>query len=68
MRVATADIHETRVGSTEHGLSLVQLILRDGAPVETVVRTAASRAGLRAFHDPVLSRIRQEATAKVIAV
>jgi len=68
MRVATTDIHETRVGPTEQGLTLVQLILRDGAPVETVVRAAASHAGLRAFHDPVLSRIRQEATAKKIMV
>lgn len=68
VRVATADIEDTRVGSTTQGQTLVQLILRHGASVETVVRTAATPAGYQAFHDPVLNRVRQEATAKKIMV
>ena len=68
VRVTTADVEETRIGSTEGGQTLVQLILRHNAGVETVVRTSASPEGFRAFHDPVLNRVRQEATAKVIMV
>jgi hypothetical protein len=68
IRVAVADVQETRVGAAGHGVVLVQLILRDGAAVETVVRSAADPAGLRAFHDPVLNRVRQEATAKRIMI
>jgi hypothetical protein len=67
-RVAAADIVETRVGSADGGQTLVQIILRHGAKVETVLRTSADPAGFAAFHDPVLNRVRQEATAKKIMV
>lgn len=68
VRVRTGDIAETRVASSKDGLTLVQLILKDAASVETIVRTSADEKGLRAFHDPVLNRVRQEATAKKIAI
>ena len=67
-RVAASDVVETRVGSTEGGYTMVQLILRDGAKVETVMRTEANAKGFAAFHDPVLNRVRAQATAKVIMV
>lgn len=68
MRVRSRDIAEIRVGSTQEGLTLVQLILLEGAEVQTVTLTSADAEGMRAFHDPVLNRIRQEATAKKIMV
>jgi len=66
IRVNTTDVAEVRVGSTKAGRTLVQLILRNEAVVETIVRTSADSEGLQAYHDPVLNRIRQEATAKKI--
>jgi hypothetical protein len=68
MRVAGSDIAEVRSGATAAGLTVVQLILKDGAKVQTVVEATADAKGMRAFHDPVLNRIRQEATAKKIFV
>jgi hypothetical protein len=68
IRVSWSDVDETRVGATEAGMTLIQLILRDGATVETIIRSEASPAGLRAFSDPVLNRVVQEATAKSITV
>jgi len=67
-RVKGSDVEDVRQGSTEGGLTLVQLVLRTGASVETVQRTTVDVAGMRAFHDPVLNRVRQEATAKQIMV
>lgn len=66
IRVRSDDIEDVRVGGTEAGRTLVQLILRDGATVETAQRATADPKGMRAFHDPVLNRVRQEATAKKI--
>lgn len=66
IRVKGKDVEDVRVGSTQSGSTLVQLILRDGSPVETAVRATIDPHGMKAFHDPVLNRIRQEATAKKI--
>ena len=68
IRVATSDVEEVRIGGTHSGMTLVQLILRDGAAVETVVKSTATPPGMRVFHDPVLNRVTQEATAKSITV
>jgi hypothetical protein len=68
VRVAGKDIEEVREGSTEGSLTAVQVILRQGATVETVHRVKANPAGMKAFHDPVLNRVRQEASAKVIMI
>jgi hypothetical protein len=68
IRVAASDVEEVRVGATRAGMTLVQLILRRGAPVETVIRSEATPEGLQAFRDPVLNRVTQEATAKNIAI
>jgi hypothetical protein len=69
MRVATGDVEEARIGSTDkNGLTMVQLILRDETTIETVVRTSGTEPGLRAFNDPVLNRVCQEATIRVIMI
>lgn len=68
MQVQGADVESVRLGRTEGGLTLVQLILRDGAEVRTVTVTKTDAQGMRSFHDPVLNRIRQEATAKKIMI
>lgn len=67
-RLDLGDVSEVRVGATSGGETLVQLILRDGAPVETVIQSKASIDGLRRFHDPALDAMRLAATAKVIVV
>lgn len=66
IRVRGEDVEEVREGGELDGLTLVQLILKDGASVETIHRVSASAEGLTAYHDPVLNRVRQEATAKKI--
>jgi hypothetical protein len=68
MRVDGADVAEVRTGSSAHGETLVQLILRDGAAVETVVRAVASAAGVARLNDPALIRLTAAATAKQIMV
>jgi hypothetical protein len=68
MRVQGQDIAEVRTGSSSDGHTMVQLILRDGAPVETVVRSTADAKGLTRFNDPAIGRLTASATAKVIAV
>lgn len=66
MRVKGKDVEDVRVGSTQSGHTLVQLILREGSSIETAVQARVDPQGMKAFHDPVLNRIRQEATAKKI--
>jgi hypothetical protein len=68
MRVNRADVAEIRTGASIEGEILVQIILRAGATVETVVRTQANFAGVARFNDPVLQRLTATATAKSIAV
>ncbi|WP_299864016.1 hypothetical protein [uncultured Hoeflea sp.] len=69
MRVATSDIEDARIGSTDKSnLTMVQLILRDNTKVETIFRSNTSPEGMRAFNDPVLNRVRQEATTRVIMI
>lgn len=68
MQIQGKDVESVRVGSAEGGLTLVQLILRDGAEVRSVTVTRTDAEGMRAFHDPVLNRITQEATAKKIMI
>jgi hypothetical protein len=45
---------------------VVQLLLREGATVETVTRVKATPDGITRFHDPALQRLAASATAKVI--
>jgi hypothetical protein len=68
MQLSGEAIEEIRSGASEGGLTLVQLILRPGARVQTIVEATADPKGLRAYHDPLLDRIRQEATAKKIFI
>src|SRR3982750_3771950 len=65
MRVSGGDISEVRSGSSEQGQTLVQLLLPDGAQVETVIRTTADIKGVARFHDPTITRLTASATAKV---
>jgi hypothetical protein len=67
-RVSSEQIAEVRVGSSIKGETLVQLILRDNAQVETVIKTSANIKGIQQFNDPVLTRLVASATAKSIAV
>lgn len=66
MRVRKADVAEIRKGHAKGDMILAQLILVDGAKVESVTETLATDDGMKAFHDPVLNRVRQEAVAKKI--
>lgn len=66
MRVDAGSIAEVRTGSSSQGETLVQLILRDGAPMETVIKMTADVKGIARFHDPALARLTAAATAKVI--
>ncbi|GAB1691039.1 hypothetical protein [Krasilnikovia sp. M28-CT-15] len=66
MRVDSADVMEVRVGSSAQGETLVQLYLREGARVETVVAVTADIEGLARLNDPTLARLIASATAKVI--
>ncbi|GAB1646612.1 hypothetical protein [Krasilnikovia sp. MM14-A1259] len=66
MRVDSADVMEVRVGSSAQGETLVQLFLREGARVETVVAVTADVEGLARLNDPTLARLIASATAKVI--
>src|SRR5262245_18852490 len=61
-RVSSEDIADVRVGSSSRGETLVQLILRDCANVQTVIKTSANVAGLQRFNDPVLTRLIASAT------
>ena len=67
-RVRIDQIAEVRLGSSSKGDTLVQLILRDNAQVETIIKTSANLKGIQQFHDPVLTRLVASATAKSIAV
>ena len=66
MRVRGEDVAEVRVGSSQGGQTLVQLLLRENAEVETVLRAQATRDGISRFADPALQRLAASATAKVI--
>ncbi|MBV9036428.1 MAG: hypothetical protein JO182_18210 [Acidobacteriaceae bacterium] len=67
-QVDGADVTEVRTGSDSGGQTLVQLILRDDAPVHTVFQSTASAKGLQALHDPVLGLIRPPSIIKRIVV
>jgi hypothetical protein len=68
VRVDGVDVEEVRTGSSTHGETLVQLILRPDAPVQTVVHALASTAGLERLQDPILGRLTASAAPKVIMV
>jgi len=66
MEVDGADVLEIRRGSSKSGETLVQLILRDGATVRTVIETKLSEQGIERFADPAIARLTAAATAKEI--
>ena len=68
MRVSAEEIAEVRVGATRKDQTLVQLILKRGATVETVIRSSASARGLSLLSDPTLQQLTAAATAKSIVV
>jgi hypothetical protein len=61
-----SDIVEVRTGATRGKHTLVQLILKENAAVNTVVRSHANASGVSRFLDPTISRLAAAATAKVI--
>ena len=66
MRVNLADVVEIRSGASRKSETLVQLMLRDGFKVETVIRTPANIKGISRLYDPALQLLIASATAKVI--
>ncbi len=66
MQVEGSNVTEIRTGASSGGETLVQLILRDEAAVNTVIRSTAASKGLKMFHDPAIARLTSSATAKVI--
>jgi hypothetical protein len=68
MRVDGSDVDEVRTGASTQGETLVQLILRPDAPVQTVINSIANHAGLKRLQDPILSRLTASATPKSIMV
>jgi len=68
MRVDASDVHEVRCGATSKGHTVVQLILKARAQVETVVKTVASLEGITRLNDPTLQRLTASATAKMILI
>jgi hypothetical protein len=67
-RVNANDIDDVRVGASNQGKTMVQLILKDNASVETVHKQQMSVKGVKVIDDPTLSRLTAAATAKVIMV
>jgi hypothetical protein len=67
-RVNIGTVADVRIGPSAGGSTLVQLILTDGATVETVTRIPAGVKGLSLLDDPILNRLQQAATAKEITV
>lgn len=67
-RVDCADVDEVRLGPSAHGETLVQLILRPDAKVQTVQNFVANVAGLKRLNDPVLARLTASVQAKNIMV
>jgi hypothetical protein len=65
-RVDCADVDEVRLGPSAHGETLVQLILRPDANVQTVQHFVANVAGLKRLNDPVLARLTASVHAKSI--
>ena len=67
MEVEGADVTDVRVGAASGGETLVQLILRDEAPVHTVTRLTPAK-GVNAFFDPGLARLTAAAIPNKIFV
>lgn len=68
MRVEASDVAEVRVGASRGKQTLVQLLLKEGATVETIVRHKATAQGLSQIFDPSLHQLTASATAKKIMV
>src|SRR6185436_2773541 len=66
VRVSADNVREVRVGATREGRTLVQLVLKRGAQIESVIRHKATTEGLTRFYDPTLARVAAAAIANVI--
>lgn len=56
VRVHAKDVVEARLGAERGSQVAVQLIVEEGAAVETLVRGRATAEGVQRFVDPVLSQ------------
>jgi hypothetical protein len=54
-RVDPAHVAEVRTGSSKGGETIVQIILRNKADVETVLNTTLNKSGIARLNDPVLA-------------
>ena len=66
VRVPAESVREVRVGASRAGTTLVQIFLKPGAAVESVIRHRADIDGLKRFYDPALARVAAAAIANVI--
>ena len=66
MGVDGSAVAEVRIGATVKGQTLVQLILKEGAAVETIIRSKANIAGITRLNDPAIQRLTAAATVKSI--
>lgn len=66
VRVSSDAVREVRVGASRGGSTLVQIILKRGANIESVIRHKATAEGLTRFYDPALARVAAAAIANVI--
>ena len=67
-RIDPAQIAEVRAGASSQGTTLVQLILKENAPVETIISSLAARDWLQRLNDPVLGSLIERIKWKVIFV
>ena|SRR5438105_14745201 len=66
VRVPAESVREVKVGASRGGSTLVQIFLKPGASVESVVRHKPDIEGLNRFYDPALARVAAAAIANVI--
>jgi len=67
-QIDPSQIAEVRDGASSQGTTLVQLILKENAPVETIISSRANRDGLSRLHDPVLGSLIERIKSKSIYV
>ena len=66
VRVSADSVREVKVGASRGGSTLVQIFLKPGASVESVIRHKPDIEGLSRFYDPALARVAAAAIANAI--
>jgi len=66
VRIDPTHVQDVRLGASSKGHTLVQLVLKDAARYETVIKPAAGQSELQLLRDPVLSHLTARAVLSVI--